>query len=362
MTTVATSRILKTIADFRQRLIDREAQAVAVMDSYHAQVLDDIQKRLSNLYDQILQKYEELRASREPGDTTPLDVPASWIYERIRLEGLQLLITKKIDEYGNLALTQTRMLQYFGMQLGLQSAQQQLRDVVPSQVKVAFGVPSDKALTNLVGATRAGSPLHDLFHSFGQEAATKAIQALVSGVTLGENPKTIAPRVQEALNISRARARTICRTEALRCYSTAALATYRANGDVVDKWRWTCDKSTDTCICCILMDGQEFDLSVEFGSHPNCRCAPVPVTKSWDDILGPLGISSDDIPDTRVAIQSGPDWFNGLDEETKKAILGAAKYAAFNDGKFKLQDIVQHHDDPDWGHSISEKPLKDLIR
>lgn len=361
--TTATARILKTIESYRQRLMQREAQSVAIMDRFHRHTIATyIKPKLDKLYADILKKYDELRAARDPGDTSPLDIPRSWIVERIRLEGLQLLISGKIDEYAALALTQTRMLQYFGLNLGLESAQSQLRDVVPSAVKATFGVPSQKALANLVGATRAGSPLHTLFNGFGQEAAEKAVQALVSGVTLGENPRTIAPRVEQALNISRARALTIARTESLRCHRVAALETYRANDDVVGGWIWSADLSPRTCAACIAMNGTKHSLDEEFGSHPCCRCSPVPETKSWDSILGPLGISSDDIPDTRIAIQSGPDWFNEQPEEVKKAILGAAKYAAYNNGDFDLKDIVQHHDDPDWGHSISEKPLKDLVK
>jgi SPP1 gp7 family putative phage head morphogenesis protein len=361
--TTATARITKTINDYRQRLLNREAQAVAILERYHQHTIATyIQPRLKKLYDDILAKYDELRAERDPGDTTPLDIPANWIYERIRQEELQLLISGKIDQFGALALQQTRMLQYFGMNLGLESAQQQLRDVVPSQVKGVFGVPSTKALESLVGATQKGSPLHELFNGFGQEAAHEAVQALVSGVTLGNNPRQIAKGVAKALNISRNRALVISRNESLRCYRSAALQTYRANDDVVGKWRWTCDKSTRTCICCILMDGKEFGLDVEFGSHTCCRCSPVPVTRGFDDILSGLGIDSSDIPETGINIQSGPDWFNEQSEEVKQQILGAAKYAAYNNGDFDLKDIVQHHDDPDWGHSISEKPLKDLLK
>jgi SPP1 gp7 family putative phage head morphogenesis protein len=362
MTTVATSRILRTIQDFRQRLIDRETQAVATMDSYHAQVLDEIKLKLDKLYGQILAKYKEIESSREPGDTTPLDVPASWIHERIRLEGLTLFIQGKIDQYGALVLTQTRMLQYFGMNLGLQSAQQQLRDVVPAQVKAAFGVPSDKALANLVGATRAGSPLHTLFHGFGQEAASNAISALVSGVANGDNPRTIAPRVEKELNISRARARTICRTEALRCYRTAALETYRSNDDVVGGWIWSAALGS-ACAACTAMQGTKHPLEEEMDSHPNCRCSPIPETRSWDSILGPLGISSDDIPDTRVQIQSGSDWFDGQNEEMQRSILGNSGYEVWkNNNNVTLNDFVTHKYDKDWGGLYQPTPLKDLVK
>jgi SPP1 gp7 family putative phage head morphogenesis protein len=363
MTTVATSRIQRTIAKYRADLLAQEAKAVAILERYYNHTLDNyIKPRLSKLYDEILKKQAEIIANRDPDDTSPPKIPLYWINERIRLEGLQLLISGQIDNFGALALTQTRMLQHTGMQLGLQSGQQQLRDVVPAQVKATFGVPSTKALEGLVGATQAGSPLGELFNGFGAEAADGAIKALVAGVANGDNPRTIAPFVEKALGISRNRALVTARNEVNRCYRSAALETYRANDDVVEGWIWSADLSPRTCAPCIVMNGTKHSLDEEFASHTCCRCAPVPETKSWDDILGPLGIDSSDIPDTRVAIQSGTDWFNEQSEEIKQAILGQAKYAAYNNGDFDLKDIVQHHDDPDWGHSISEKSLKDLVK
>lgn len=361
--TTTTSRLLRTIEDFRQRLLQREAQAAATMDRYHDYTIEHyITPRLNKLYDAISKKYKELRAERGLGDTTPLEVPASWIYERIRLEGLSLLIQGKIDNFGALALSQTRMLQYFGLNLGMESAQSMLGVVVPAQVKGVFGVPSTSAIESLVGATQKGSPLAELFAGFGQEAAERAIQALVSGVTMGQNPRQIAPIVAEKLGISKQRALVNSRQESLRCYRVGAMETYRANDDVVGSWRWTCAKQARTCIACIMMDGKTFPLSREFFGHIQCRCTPVPVTKSWDELLSGLGIDASGVPDTRPQIQSGPDWFNEQSEDVKQQILGAAKYAAYNDGDFDLKDIVQHHHDPDWGHSISEKPLKDLVK
>ena len=80
-----------------------------------------------------------------------------------------------------------------------------------------------------------------------------------------------------------------------------------------------------------------------------------PVTKGWDEIFGPLGIDTSDIPDTNPAqdMQTGSEWFDNQDEATQRQILGNAKYDAWNNGDFTLDDIVGTNDDPDWGKSIS---------
>lgn len=86
-----------------------------------------------------------------------------------------------------------------------------------------------------------------------------------------------------------------------------------------------------------------------------------PRTKSWDEILGPLDISSDGISDIRPDIQSGEDWLNDQDEAVQRKVLGPL-YAGWQNGDFALKDVVKRSHDKDWGGSISVKPLKDLVK
>ncbi len=109
------------------------------------------------------------------------------------------------------------------------------------------------------------------------------------------------------------------------------------------------------------MHGTEHSLDETLDEHPNGRCSMIPKTKSWADILGPLGIDTSDIPDTSPDIQSGSDWFDGQSEATQRAILGP-KYEAWSNGDFTLDDVVGHASDPVWGSSIYEKPLKELVK
>lgn len=124
---------------------------------------------------------------------------------------------------------------------------------------------------------------------------------------------------------------------------------YVANGFVVHN-----------CIACIEMSGTVHSVDESMDSHVNCRCTQAPLTKSWADILGPLGTDTSDIPDTTVNIPSGDDWFNSQDEATQRDILGTAKYNAWQQGDLSLSDLVGHSDDPEWGGSIYEKSLKEL--
>ena len=347
---MSTGRLQSIVKHYRRLLKQHEVQAEQALTYAHTRTLEMIQPALNKLY-------QEIAAKRKAGE----DVPLSWLYEQRRLETIKLLITQQVNNYGALARMTVQQLQHQGVTLGNQSAQALLQTTVPSGVNFSFGLPSPIAIANMVGATQAGSPLADLFNGFGAEAADKAGKALITGVTLGYNPRQIAPLVQQALDVSRYRALTIARTSMLDAYRSANQETYRANADVVGQWRWTCDKSSRTCAACIAMDGQLFDLDQDMDSHPNCRCAPVPVMKSWDDILSPLGVDTSSIPNTTVNIQSGSDWFDEQDESTQRQILGNSKYDAFKNGDFTLEDIVGYSNDPTWGRSIYEKPLKQLV-
>jgi SPP1 gp7 family putative phage head morphogenesis protein len=273
------------------------------------------------------------------------------------------MISNNIDHFGALAQTQTHLLQHQGAQLGVKSGSAQLQASKPASIHYTFGVPSQTAITNIVGATRAGSPLQDLFDGFGAEAAEKAGQALITGVTLGDNPRKIAGDVQDALDISRTRALVISRNEMLRAYKNASMETYRANSDVLDGWVWVCDLSPRSCAACISMNGSVHDLSEDLDGHVGCRCAKSPLTKSWDDILSPLGIDTSSLDETSIDLQSGSDWFDEQDEATQRSILGSkAAYDLYSSGDASLSDFVGIHSDPDWGKSIYQKSVKQVVR
>lgn len=345
------SRLQQTIADYRSRLLAHERQAMAALDYSHRQTLAAIEVRLNALYD-------KMSAAMQSGD----DISKSWLYEQNRLQLIERYIEDQINAFSMTAEVMTNNLQHTGAQLGQQAGMSLLNSTVPAGVNFTFGLPSPIAIQSMVGATQKGSPLHDLFAGFGKEAAQGAKTALITGVTLGYNPRQIAPLVQQALSISRSRALTISRTEMIRTYRGAALETYRTNDDVVDGWIWQCALLRSSCAACVAMNGTEHGLDEELNDHPNGSCVPVPKTKSWADILGPLGIDTSGIPDTTVEIESGSDWFDRQSEDTQKAILGPAKFQAWQNGDFTLSDIVGTNDDPDWGSSIYERPLKDLVK
>jgi len=267
-------QLQSTIAHYRAQLKARETQAEQALEAPYANTLQVIQPMLDTLYQQISDK-------QQAGE----EIPLSWLYEQRRLETLQAFIQGQINHFGMLAQMQVGQLQQQAVHIGQQAAQWLLQATVPTGIQWSFGIPSPNALAQFIGATQAGSPLADLFSGFGAEAAQGVKDALITGLTLGYNPRDIAPQVQQALGISRNRALTISRTEMIRSYRLANLETYRANDDVVDGWIWNCALMKSSCAACIAMHGTFHSLDEELQDHPCGACSPIPHTKSWSDIL-----------------------------------------------------------------------------
>lgn len=344
-------RLQKVVASYRQQLLAREAQATRTLEQAYAHVLATIQPQLNKLYKEITDKQAN-------GETVPL----SYLYEAKRLQTLKQLIQKEINQYAALAQMQAGQLQHIGATLGQQSAQAMLQASVPPGIRYSFGVPSQEAIHNIVGVTQSGSPLADLFSGFGEEAASKTSQALITGVSLGYNPRQIAPMIEQALGISRNRALVVSRQEMLRCYRSAAIENYKANSDVCSGWVWNCAMDSRSCIACIMMNGTEHSLDEDLDGHICCRCTKSPKVRSWEEILAPLGIDTSDIPDSSPSYQSGEDWFNDQDESVQRSVLGSnVAYEAWKSGDVSLKQFIGTNHDPDWGHSIYVKSAKQLI-
>ena len=325
-------RLQQVINQYRQQLLHHEAQAQASLNSAHAYTLQKIQPHLDKLYRQI----GDTQQSGQP-------VPLHWLYEQNRLKTTKSLISGQINQYGALAKSTTISLKKKGVQIGEQSALDQLDVTKPESTPYSFGAPSQDAIESVVGSTRKGSPLADLFDGFGAEAAEKVGLALISAITLGDNPRKTARDVEDALDVSRYRALTIARTEMLRAYRESALETYRANDDVVEGWTWISALDARCCAVCIAMHGTVHDLSEDLDGHPNCRCTKSPRVKgsSFNPLLG-------------------SDWFDDQSESVQRQILGSnAGYNAYNDGA-SLSNFVGVNNDKDWGSSVYQKSAKEV--
>lgn len=325
--------IYETAARFRRDLLQRERKAASEMVRAYGQSWQRIRMQLDDLTNQIT----EARANGE-------DVSLSWLFQRNRLQALQGQVENELREFARFAEQRivaeqaeaVRAAQNHAVQLTLAGFGE------TSGVAVSLTRLSTAALTDLVGFQQNGSPLRNLLDELGPVASADVRRALITGVATGQNPRTIARQVRNAVGGSLARALRISRTEVMRSYREATHRNYEANADIVVGWIWLAAKQARTCPMCLAMDGSVHDLDERLDDHPNGRCTSIPALR---------GIA-------RPKTTTGAEWFAAQNEETQRKVLGDAGYEAYRAGAVTLQDFVGRRRTKAWGTTRYAKSLK----
>ncbi|MDP9820395.1 phage minor head protein [Nocardioides massiliensis] len=181
------------------------------------------------------------------------------------------------------------------------------------------------------------------------EAYAAVRRELIRGVAAGANPRVTARRMvrraEKRFNGGLHRALVIARTETLDAYRAAAQAAHEADTDVLAGWVWTAELDADTCPACWSMHGRQLPTS-EPGplGHQQCRCARVPVTRSWRA----LGFDIDDPPSL---LPDGNALFAALGEDEQRRVLGAARFEAWRAGAFPMSAWAERRTTSGWRDS-----------
>lgn len=224
----------------------------------------------------------------------------------------------------------------------------------PSGLPISWaGTPSPQTVTRLAAVVVAKqSPLQPVLDRVGGASVEKVRRSLINSMILGVNPVTAADRVAKELEGMRYDLERIYRTEYMRAYRSASLENYRGNSDVVEGWIWSAACDELTCASCWAMDGTEHDLAEPLDDHVNGRCAPIPMTKGWGEILG-----DDSIVDTAEPYATGEEKFAELGADEQRAILGPAGYDLFKGGVVSLSDFSTRSWNPVWGTQRTQTPV-----
>ena len=210
----------------------------------------------------------------------------------------------------------------------------------------------EEAFEAFVGISGDGKPIGNLLAELGQPAANEVKAGIRTGIATGQGPREVANVIRKAAGMPLTRALTISRTEINRSHREATRLNYAANSDVVKGYRRLASKDATTCMACIALDGTLYETNEPLDSHPNCRCTMVPETLTYQD----LGL---DIPE-EPRPPSGQDWFNGQSKSTQEGMMGAKTFAAFQQGKVGLSDLVTTSTSTIWGKSSTVKSVKAL--
>ncbi|WP_010550517.1 phage minor head protein [Brachybacterium paraconglomeratum] len=183
------------------------------------------------------------------------------------------------------------------------------------------------------------------------EAQAAIRQQMMRGVAVGENPRRAAALavrgIEDQWNGGLARARTIARTEMIDAHRTAAQRVEEANSDVLAGWEWLTHGDERTCRACLSQHGSRHDVD-EPGplGHPNCRCARVPVTKSWEE-LGFPGMR-----DAQSRTGTAEELVESMPADDLRSILGDDGYEAWQRGDYPISEWSRRKSTDGWRDSF----------
>lgn len=305
-----------------------------------ARVYGIASERIGVELSRLLTEYQRLaREGRAPS--------AAWLMRTEQALALFRAVGSEIAYASASAESIVRSSQAFQLELASAHA----REILGlAEVRDVFRPPAE-ALDKLAGYLGDGSPLRRLFDKMPALTGAKAEQALIEGVAMGKNPRETArvmrQGVDQAVDLTKSRALTISRTEAMRVHRAASLENYKANAEAVRGWVWLCACDLRSCPSCWAMHGTFHDHREVFGSHPNCRCSPAPQVRGMSAL----------VPDDK----NGPARFGRLDEDEQREILGPKKFELYQAGRIRLEDMTVKTYDRDWGPQRHEATIAEAL-
>ena len=139
-------------------------------------------------------------------------------------------------------------------------------------IKFVNKIP-DSAVKELEQAMVQSS--NGIVSKLGDDIRDKALQTINDGIQQSKLPTEISQDLQQQLQISRARADTIARTETMRASHSASFAQARRD----NMSHWTVDSRAEACEeCQDTYDGTIYTMDETDDLpplHPNCACIPV---------------------------------------------------------------------------------------
>ena len=173
---------------------------------------------------------------------------------------------------------------------------------------------------------------------------------------------------------------TVARTYTATASSYAKRLTYEQNSDVIKGYSWCATLENGsyktgrgTCPRCAALDQREYKKLADvpaFPLHPNCRCFPTPITKSWREMgLDVPEMEKPNRPwterlksgkkeDYGTTDQSYGDWWKTKNKAWQdSSTVGPTRARMIREGLIKYEDIV----DPKTGNLYTIKDLERRI-
>ena len=238
--------------------------------------------------------------------------------------------------------------------LGMVWAEQLVASQWPKGEALDWAAVDPKALSSIV--KRTTQQIEKATRRLPQDQSAVMKQVLVRGIAVGDNPRRAAALMLDRLggvfDGGRRRAETIARTEMLDAHRAAALAARKENANVLAGWEWQATLDVRTCPACLSMHGRIFPVDAAGPQgHQNCRCASLPVVKSWRELGFDMDDPKSDMPDAE-------EWFNSQPDKVQAAIMGPERLRRLRSGDLLWDDLAVRRDNPGWRPSYVVRPLE----
>lgn len=340
---------LQQVNAYKQALINREENAVDRINELWLPVYRNIIAEFNHLFNQV-------DALTQNG----LKVSESQLYRVTRLSYAVQQLSQEIQNFNQQSTVLIKSDIETEVKYAFSDAANLVKsafDSLPENLTdfagefLSFNNGALRALTNRLSNPYRLADILDVSVVEANQAALVYIKAIVRG----DHPRIAARELVNKFGIPVIRARTTARTEIISAYREANIERYKQS-KAVKGWMWSATLDDRTCPVCVYLDGQVFDLEEFFATHPNCRCAPIPVTYTFEELGIPF---KGPVIDTGL---HGEEWFKAQSAKTQEEILHPTKYKLWKEGKFSLGDLVHEYDHKNYGPSRDERSIKDMRR
>lgn len=321
--------------EFREELLTKDESAAAEMARRWLTVENSVRISLEKLVAQI----EEAKANG-------VEISRVWLLQEERYITLLGQLTGEISKFNRYAGGVIDGLQEGAVDFaGLTAAELILATASDvGAVGLTFSRLSTEAAENIAALARAGQPLNVILQANYPLAVEAITDRLITGVAIGINPKEVARDIIKS-NLSQAYRHTVlvARDQHLRAYRTATAQAYQNSG-IVTRYKRLAAKNDRTCLACLALDGEIFDLGELMPLHPQDRCTMLPILAQFQP----------------VNFQTGEAWFMRQPESYQRKALGPGRFDLWERGGFQFKQLATVRQNEIWGPGAVVTPLRDL--
>jgi len=145
---------------------------------------------------------------------------------------------------------------------------------------ITFGGPNRASLAAFEEMPVLGLPLQQQTQAQALQMASVVRRQITIGLITGENPRTVARRIQRVAGIAKRHAETLARTSIISAHGQAEMIFSERNKDIFkpNTFRWYTAADERTCDICAPLHGQIIE-NPEHPAHFRCRCSITPVMR-----------------------------------------------------------------------------------